>query len=234
MPVKKTYRREELLHELSLLAGQMTSNQQTELLMHCSVKRYKVGEVISGEGDVADRLFFILKGIAKCCIRGDADRWQTIRLVKNGDYFGYRAFFAGQNHMASYIAMTEMDICVISMDFIKRCLDDNILLKDFFLKRLSYSLWFSDFRFVCMIQKHLRGRMAATLLGLGENFGYREDGKTLAFETTRAELANISNMITANAIRTLSAFVSEGLIKIYKRRITLLDKEALKEISIHD
>ncbi|MBO4564380.1 MAG: Crp/Fnr family transcriptional regulator [Bacteroidaceae bacterium] len=234
MRVKKTYKREELLHELSLLTGEMTSNQQMDLLKHCSVKRFKVGEVISGEGDVADRLFFILKGVAKCCIRGDADRWQIVRLVKVGDYFGYRAFFANQNHMASYIAMTEMDICVISMDFIKRCLDDNTFLKDFFLKRLACSLWFSDFRFVCMIQKHLRGRMAATLLGLGENFGYREDGKTLAFETTRAELANLSNMITANAIRTLSAFVSEGLITMNKRRITILDEEALKEISIHD
>jgi len=234
MPSKKTYRREALLRELSLLTGQMTRTQKAELLSHCSVKFFKAGEVVSGEGDVADRLFFILKGVAKCSICGDANRWQTVRLVKAGEYFGYRAFFAEQNHMASYVAMTEMAVCAIPMDFMKQCLDDNPFLKDFFLKRLAQGLWQADYRFVCLIQKHLRGRMAATLLSLVEFFGYREDGKTLAFEVTRAELANLANMITANAIRTLSAFVSEGLITLDKRRITILDAAALQYISTHD
>ena len=234
MPVKKTYRREALLHELSLLTGQMTQTQKVELLSHCSVKYYKTGEVVSGEGDVPDRLFFILHGVAKCSICGDANRWQTVRLVKTGEYFGYRAFFAGQNHMASYVAMTDMAVCAIPMDFIKRWLDDNPSMKDFFLKRLAAELWQADYRFVCLIQKHLRGRMAATLLSLGEFFGYREDGKTLAFEVTRAELANLANMITANAIRTLSAFVSEGLITLDKRKIAILDESALQYISTHD
>jgi CRP-like cAMP-binding protein len=234
MPLKKTYKREQLLHELSLLTGQMTPTQKSELLTHCSVKFFKAGEIVSGEGDVADRLFFILEGVAKCSICGDANRWQTVRLVKAGEYFGYRAFFAEQNHMASYIAMTEMAVCAIPMDFIKQCLDDTPFLKDFFLKRLASSLWQSDYRFVCLVQKHLRGRMAATLLSLGEFFGYRENGKTLAFEVTRAELANLANMITANAIRTLSAFVSEGLITIDKRKITILDEDALQYISTHD
>lgn len=234
MPVKKTYRRDILLRELSLLTGQMTRTQKMDLLTRCSVKYYKKGEIISGEGDVANRLFFILNGVAKCSICGDANRWQTVRLVKAGEYFGYRAFFAEQNHMASYVAMTEMAICAIPMDFIQRCLEDNPFLKDFFLKRLALGLWQSDYRFVCLIQKHLRGRMAATLLSICESFGYKEDSKTLAFEMTRAELANLANMITANAIRTLSAFVSEGLITIEKRKITILDEAGLQYISTHD
>ena len=69
----------------------MTQTQKAELLSHCSVKYYKTGEVVSGEGDVPDRLFFILNGVAKCSICGDANRWQTVRLVKAGEYFGYRA-----------------------------------------------------------------------------------------------------------------------------------------------
>lgn len=234
MPIMKSFKSEELLSKLSLLTGQMTQPQKDELLLHCTVRYYKVGDIVSGEGDVADRLFFILKGVAKCSICGDANRWQTVRLVKTGEYFGYRAFFAEQNHMASYVAMTEMAVCAIPMDFIKQCLDECPFLKDFFLKRLAIGLWQADYRFVCLIQKHVRGRMAATLLSLVEYFGYKADGKTLAFEVTRAELANLANMITANAIRTLSAFVSEGLIMIDKRRITILDSEGLQYISTHD
>ncbi len=234
MARKKSYSQDSLLQFLSLLTSRMTEAQQSALLAQCVVRYYHTGQVISGEGDVASHLFFILKGVAKISICGDANRWQTVRLVKSGEYFGYRAYFADQLHLASYIAMTDMDVCAIPMDFIKTCLDDNPSLKDFFLKRLAQGLWQADYRFVCLIQKHLRGRMAATLLSVAEYFGYEPDGKTLVFAVSRAELANLANMTTSNAIRTLSAFVSEGLIEIDKRKITLIDIPALNYISTHD
>jgi CRP-like cAMP-binding protein len=130
--------------------------------------------------------------------------------------------------------MTDMDVCAIPMDFIRTCLDANPSLKDFFLKRLALGLWQSDYRFVCLIQKHLRGRMAATLLSVAEYFGYESNGKTLVLAVSRAELANLANMTTSNAIRTLSAFVSEGLIEVNKRKITIINVSALNHISTHD
>jgi CRP-like cAMP-binding protein len=51
---------------------------------------------------------------------------------------------------------------------------------------------------------------------------------------SRAELANLANMTTSNAIRTLSAFVSEGLIEVNKRKITIINVSALNHISTHD
>jgi len=234
MARKTTYTPDSLLRSLSLLTENMTEDQQRELLAQCVVRYYRAGQVVSGEGDMAKNLFIILKGVAKISICGDAQRWQTVRLVKKGEYFGYRAFFADQLHLASYIAMTDMDVCAIPMEFIKICLEANPSLKDFFLKRLALGLWQADYRFVCLVQKHLRGRMAATLLSLAEYFGYEIDGKTLAFAVSRAELANLSNMTTSNAIRTLSAFVSEGLIKLNKRKITILKEDELTHISTHD
>ena len=62
MPIKKSFKSEELLSKLSLLTGQMTQAQKDELLLHCTVRYYKVGDIVSGEGDVADRLFFIFEG----------------------------------------------------------------------------------------------------------------------------------------------------------------------------
>lgn len=231
---KTTYTPDSLLRFLSLLTEKMTEDQQRDLLAQCVVRYYRAGEVVSGEGEMANTLFIILKGVAKISICGDAQRWQTVRLVKKGDYFGYRAYFANQLHLASYIAMTDMDVCAIPMDFMKKYLEEIPSLKDFFLKRLAIGLWQADFRFVCLIQKHLRGRMAATLLSLSEYFGYEIDGKTLAFAVSRAELANLSNMTTSNAIRTLSAFVSEGLILLNKRKITILNEKELIRISNHD
>ena len=38
-------------------------------------------------------------------------------------------------------------------------------------------------------------------------------------------------MTTSNAIRTLSAFAQEGLVKINRRNITILDEQQLAKVS---
>ena len=48
---------------------------------------------------------------------------------------------------------------------------------------------------------------------------------------SREDLANLSNMTTSNAIRTLSNFATEKLIIIDGRKIKLIDEERLKKIS---
>ena len=66
---------------------------------------------------------------------------------------------------------------------------------------------------------------------LKKNYGYEEDGETIAMLLPREDLANMSNMTTANAIRTLSQFAQEGLVVINGRRIAILDENELEKIS---
>ena len=48
---------------------------------------------------------------------------------------------------------------------------------------------------------------------------------------SREDLANLSNMTTANAIRTLTSFADEHLIVVDGRKITILDEPKLRQIS---
>lgn len=70
-------------------------------------------------------------------------------------------------------------------------------------------LGMSDTRTVNLTQKHIRGRLAESLLMLKDNYGMEEDGITLSIYMAREDLANLSNMTTSNAIRTLSCFADE-------------------------
>lgn len=58
-----------------------------------------------------------------------------------------------------------------------------------------------------------------------------QDGSTLNIYMAREDLANLSNMTTSNAIRTLSCFVNEKIIIVDGRKIKILDEEKLKKIS---
>ena len=47
----------------------------------------------------------------------------------------------------------------------------------------------------------------------------------------REDLANLSNMTTSNAIRTLSTFVNERIIVVDGREIKILNEALLRKIS---
>ena len=101
----------------------------------------------------------------------------------------------------------------------------------FFIKQLSFDLGVADERTVNLTQKHIRGRLAESLLFLKESYGLEEDGSTISIYLSREDLANLSNLTTSNAIRTLSQFSTERLITIDGRKIKIIDEEKLKKIS---
>ena len=54
---------------------------------------------------------------------------------------------------------------------------------------------------------------------------------TLRVYMGREDLANLSNMTTSNAIRTLTTLVTEKVIIVDGRKIKIIDEAALRKIS---
>jgi CRP/FNR family transcriptional regulator, polysaccharide utilization system transcription regulator len=100
-----------------------------------------------------------------------------------------------------------------------------------FLEELASDLADSDARTVNLTQKHIRGRLAESIIFLKQNYGLEEDGATISIYLSREDLANLSNMTTSNAIRTLSNFASEHVITMDGRKLKIIDEERLRKIS---
>ena len=162
---------------------------------------------------------------------GVGGRSQIIRMIKPVEYFGYRAYFAKEDYVTAAAAFEPSLICLIPMSAITTLVTQNNDLAMFFIKQLSFDLGVADERTVNLTQKHIRGRLAESLLFLKESYGLEEDGSTLSIYLSREDLANLSNMTTSNAIRTLSQFSTERLITIDGRKIKIIDEEKLKKIS---
>ena len=154
-----------------------------------------------------------------------------MRVLKTKEYFAYRAFFAEGNFVTAASAFEPCTICLIPMPAIMKLIKDNSELALFFIRQLSIDLGISDERTVNLTQKHIRGRLAESLLFLKDTYGVEEDESTLSIYLSREDLANLSNMTTSNAIRTLSNFATEKLITIDGRKIKIIDEEKLKKIS---
>ncbi len=213
------------------LTDLLSDKQKTELRRNITIQKYQKNEIIYNEGDVPTNLLCLISGKVKVYKSGVGGRTQIIRVIKPVQYLGYRAYFANQNYVTAASAFETSYVCKIPMDLVYRWMEENIALSLFFVRQLSLDLGVSDQRTVSLTQKHIRGRLAEALLFLQESYGLEEDGATLSIYLTREDLANLSNMTTANAIRTLSEFAAEKIVAIDGRKIKIIDMDAVRKIS---
>lgn len=209
----------------------LNEEQREFLASHFTLQNYKRNEVIHCEGETPTHLMCLLKGKVKIYKDGVGGRSQIIRMIKPVEYFGYRAYFSELDYVTAAAAFEPSLICLIPMTAIATLIKQNNDLAMFFIKQLSNDLGVADERTVNLTQKHIRGRLAESLLLLKESYGLEEDGSTLSIYLSREDLANLSNMTTSNAIRTLSQFATEKLIAIDGRKIKIIEEEKLKKIS---
>ena len=162
---------------------------------------------------------------------GIGDRVQILRLYRPVQYFGYRAYFAKEKYVSSCAAFEASVLGCIPMHIVEDLIRCNNDLAMFFIHELSRNLGGSDTKIVNLTQKHIRGRLAEALLLLADNYGLEDDEATLKIYMSREDLANLSNMTTSNAIRTLTTFMAEKLILVDGRRIKILNVPMLRKIS---
>lgn len=213
------------------ITGLLTKEQLQDFKENISIQNFKKSEVIYQQGDVPQMCHCLMSGKVKVYKDGVGGKTQIIRVIKPVEYFGYRAYFAGQNYVTSASAFESTTICLIPLDLIEKWMKENIDLAMYFIKTLAIELGYSDQRTVSLTQKHIRGRLAESLLFLQDCYGLEQDGATLSIYLSREDLANMSNMTTSNAIRTLSAFANEKIIAIDGKKIKIIDNKELERIS---
>lgn len=191
---------------------------------------YKKGEIIFKEGDKPNGLISLLEGKVKIYKEGVGGREQIIRMAKPAGFIGYRALFAEENYAASALAIEDCIVCVIEKNILFQILKDNSSITMLIMKLMASELGFSNNRTLSLTQKHIRGRLAESLLFLKDTYGIDEDNALKIF-LSREDIASLSNMTTSNAIRTLSAFASEKLIMLEGRKIKILDIKKLERVS---
>ena len=231
MVLAKEIEKIQVIQAIKELWGLLNEEQRSLLIDNVSMKRFKKNEYIYYEDDIPEYLFCLAKGKVKIFKEGIGGRPQIVRMVKPEGFFGYRAGFAGDQYSTSASAFEAVTICQIPLPIIKRIIRENNDVAFYFIKQLANLLRHADEQTVNLTQKHIRGRLAEALLRLKEKYGMEEDKMTLSISLSREDLANLSNMNTSNAIRTLSAFATENLIAIDGKHIKILEEEKLHSIS---
>jgi len=219
------------LWEMNPLWNSLTPEQKAFIDNNSEIKKYRKNEMIHREGDMPTHIMMVISGTVRLSKEGVGQRVQIIRLLKPFDLFGYRSAIVGDVHSSCASTLEATVVYRVRREAFLKVVQHNNEFCFGVLVAMSKDLAISESRTVNLTQKHIRGRLAESLLTLRQTYGLDEDGATIAMYMSREDLANMSNMTTSNAIRTLSQFAGEGLIAIDGRKIKILDEEELMRIS---
>jgi len=219
------------LKQDSLFSG-LNVNELVVLNQNRYTLSFKAGEIICKTGCKPPGLICLTTGKVKITRFGQNGEEQIVAFKKPADFIEFRSIMLDVQSPVTAIALEDCNVCVIDKKDLYTVVQNNNGLAFKFIRYFANESKNAENRLICLTQKHMRSRLADALLHLFDTFGTKSDRVTIDVSLKRTELAGLSNMSTANAIRFLSTFSKERLIEINRRQIKILNLKALKAISL--
>lgn len=193
---------------------------------------YKAGETICKEGTKSLGLICLKKGKVKITRNGLNGTEQILALKKPVDFIGLRTLMNGNTYLSSAVALEEVSICIIDKNNFFEVIANNEQMAFKIIRFFAYQLNEMDNRLINLTQKHIRARLADALIMIKEIYGINSATGLINVSLKRSDLAALSNMTMANAIKILSSFVKENLIEINRRDIKIKNLQGLRGLSV--
>jgi len=219
------------LRDLSLCAD-LSKEDLFQINQNKRTLQYAKNEYIFKQGVRPSGIYILAKGKVKNVRISESGYEQIIGLQKPVDFLGFNDFISDLNHTFSAVALEDCSVSYIPTQDFQAILHRNNAFANKTLRYIGQLFSANVERTSNLTGKHLRGRMADTLLYIYDLFEVSKSNEVLDIELRRRDLAGMANMNTANAIRTLSEFSKANWIHLDKSKITYKDIHAIRRTSM--
>lgn len=192
------------------------------------IRVYKSGEIVYDEGNHANNIYLIKKGVIKSHKIDEFGKELITKIFKSGEFFGYTSFTENIPYLESTTAMEKSEVVAFSKDELKKMLKQNHKLTLEFIHLLTDNLVEFKEQLLQMAYGSVKKKTASTILQFAEKIPTKTEG---TIKISRSDLASVAGIATESLIRTLSSLKKDGLIDIEGRNITVLDIEKLKRVN---
>lgn len=208
----------------------LTQEELQRFSEHKTSLMIKKGENLMTEGNAINGLYCIRDGKCKLTKLNTNGKEQIIKFIKGGDILGQRSILSDEPVGLNCTALEDMHVCFIPKGDILETIRENPQFSLNLMKNISHQLNEANTLVSQMAQKPVKDRLAETLLNLEEIFGQDNEG-CIDVVLTREEIANTIGTATESAIRLLSNLKKDGIIDLIGKKIKVLNKNALKNLS---
>ncbi|MEW6545706.1 MAG: Crp/Fnr family transcriptional regulator [Bacillota bacterium] len=206
-----------------------------EPLASCSLLRnYRAGQFILREGEPADGLYVLRKGLVRIFLLDEEGREHTMRFAHPGDVIG-GCQFTGRRRFNCYsvVAVSDAEVCHFPVashgELLGRCPELARALLDVMAGLLDESY----VRLRELASTNCRQRLARLLVRLAESHiagdeQHRGPDEPVTIQLHRQRMADILGVTKETAVRALSSLKVAGLVETHGRAIVIRDLPALR------
>ena len=180
--------------------------------------------------DQADGVLVLASGRVKICSVTPEGKQSILALIEPGEMFGELAIF-DQGQREEYAEATEKSkVVLIPIDTMREMVEGNPRLALGVTKLLGFRRRRIERRLKYLLFRSNRDRLTHLLLELAEDYGtWSESGVDLNIKLSHQELASIIGSTRETVTVTLGQLQAEGLIKVGRRKLALLQPKALAD-----
>jgi CRP-like cAMP-binding protein len=198
--------------------------EEAEYLACCTIQRkYGAGEVLFLEGEPCAGLHIIAQGAVKVVKTTPSGRQLVVMVERAPSTVAEVPVFDGGPYPATVMALVETTTLLVLRDdfraFCKRNPELGLRFLEVFGKRLRHLL--------SLVESITFGNVRQRLAGMLIEFRQSQGSDLIQLPESHEQLAGRLGTVREVVTRNLSRFQSEGLIRIQRREIEIVDPEGL-------
>jgi len=217
------------LAAVPLFAG-LDADGLTSMTRGMRVRRFRRGETIFHLGDPGDALFIVMAGSIKITLPADTGDEAILATLRPGDFFGELALLDGAPRSATAVAIEATETYILPRDQFRELVATEPVMREALLATLAAEVRRLTHHVEELHFLDITGRLASRLPRLAAESGARRlaDGSVqLAGPLTQGDLAAMIGCTRQSVNKLLGMFSEEGLIRLDRDRIVILDLEGL-------
>ena len=191
-------------------------------------KQINKGEIVVTEGDDGKGFFVILEGRVKVFKVSAEGKEQILHIFGPGQPFGEVPVFAGQRFPANAQAIDNTKILFFPRVAIVGLITANPSLALNMLAEMSKKLRLFAVQIENLSLKEMPARLASYLIHLADEQDQKE---VVTLKISKGQLASILGTIPETLSRVFAKLSGNNLIRVEGKKITLLDRSGLEDLS---
>lgn len=190
--------------------------------------RLHKGDVLFHEGESGDRLYVVTDGKIKLGQTSADGRESLLAILGPGELLGELSLFDPGPRTATATGLTDTTLMGLGHQALRPWLAGRPEVAEALLKALAQRLRRTNEQMADLVFSDVPGRVAKTLLELGEKFGRPlPDGVHVTHDMTQEELAQLVGASRETVNKALADFAARGWIRLESRSVVLLEPTRL-------
>ncbi len=194
-------------------------------------RKFKRGETVFNQGEKSEGFYVVQSGAVKVYKLSADGKEQVLHIVEPGENYAEASLFGEAVYPAYSEALKDSTLLLIPKNDFLKALKEN---PEFSMRMLaSLTTWLK--RMANLVEevtlKDVDTRLAGYLLGAAETKGVKTDlGIRVDLETDKKTLAAKLGTVSETLSRSLKKLREMDIIKVEGRKLTIVDRDALKNI----